>query len=244
MVMIRGKVEGQLAYVLHSYPYRETSLIVEAFTREHGRVALVARGARRPRSAIRGLLLGFQPLILDWSGKGEIFTLLKAEWQGGLPLLSGTALFCGYYMNELIMQLLPREDAHENLFDHYGEMLYRLACCGTGKVPEADLRWFEKCLLQELGYGLLLDQTGNGEPIEPERFYLYEIEHGPVAIDQIHQVSPLIIQGSHLLDLAHDQFADIRSQQAAKNLMRALLNHYLGDVELKTRRIFKELHDL
>ena len=93
--MQRQKVDGQPAYVLHTYPFRETSLIVEAFTRDFGRVALLARGARRPRSAIRGLLLGFQPLELGWAGKGEVLTLMKAEWQGGQPLLSGHALFYG-----------------------------------------------------------------------------------------------------------------------------------------------------
>lgn len=108
--MHRNKVDAQPAYVLHSYPFRETSLIVEAFSRDYGRVALLARGARRPRSAIRGLLMAFQPLELGWAGKGEVQTLMKAEWQGGQPLLTGKALFCAYYLNELLMHLLPRED--------------------------------------------------------------------------------------------------------------------------------------
>lgn len=116
---LRHKVDGQPAFVLHAYPFRETSLIVEVFSRDFGRVALLARGARRPRSALRGLLLGFQPLELGWAGKGEVQTLMKAEWQGGQPLLAGKALFCGYYLNELLLNLLPREDAHERLFSVY-----------------------------------------------------------------------------------------------------------------------------
>ncbi len=96
----RGKVDAQPAWVLHSYPYRETSLIVEVFTRDHGRIALLARGARRPRAAIRGLLLAFQPLEIGWSGKGEVPTLMRAEWVGGQPLLGGEALFCGFYLND------------------------------------------------------------------------------------------------------------------------------------------------
>ena len=103
--MMRNKVDGQSAFVLHTYPFRETSLIVEAFSRNFGRVALLARGARRPRSALRGLLLAFQPLELAWAGKGEVQTLMKAEWQGGQPLLAGKALFCAYYLPELLMRL-------------------------------------------------------------------------------------------------------------------------------------------
>ena len=123
--MHRNKVDSQPAFVLHTYPFRETSLIVEVFSRDFGRVALLARGARRPRSVLRGLLLAFQPLELAWAGKGEVQTLMKAEWQGGQPLLAGKALLCAYYLNELLMQLLPREDAHPRLFSVYAETLLR-----------------------------------------------------------------------------------------------------------------------
>ncbi|HQY55741.1 MAG TPA: DNA repair protein RecO, partial [Dokdonella sp.] len=108
----KGRVDGQPAFVLHTHPFRETSLIVEAFTRDHGRIALVARGARRPRSAMRGLLMAFQPIELGWFGQGEMRTLAKVEWVGGQPLLQAQALLLGYYMNELLLKLLPREDAH------------------------------------------------------------------------------------------------------------------------------------
>jgi DNA repair protein RecO (recombination protein O) len=141
--MQRQKVDGQPAFVLHSYPFRETSLIVEAFTRDFGRIALLARGARRPRSALRGLLMAFQPLEIGWAGKGEVLTLMKAEWQGGLPLLHGEALFCGYYLNELLMHLLPREDAHAKLFSVYADTLRRFAA----GARESDLRCFERALL-------------------------------------------------------------------------------------------------
>ena len=104
--------DDQPAFVLHTYAYRETSLIVEAFTFEYGRVAMVARGAKRPRSELRGLLQGFQPLLLSWAGQQELKTLIKAEWRGGLPLVGGSALLCGFYLNELLLKLLPREDPH------------------------------------------------------------------------------------------------------------------------------------
>lgn len=240
---LRSKVDGQPAYVLHTYPFRETSLIVEVFSRDFGRMALLARGARRPRSAIRGLLMAFQPLEIGWAGKGEVLTLMKAEWQGGQPLLAGEALFCGYYLNELLMHLLPREDAHERLFAGYGEMLARLASDSSGKVREADLRSFEKILLQELGYGLTLNHDSDGERIVAEAFYTYRMEQGPVRL-ALPEGAALVVSGKTLLDLETDDFADPRSRQEAKALMRTLMAYYLAGKELETRKIFRELQEL
>jgi len=241
--MQRSKVDGQPAFVLHTYPFRETSLIVEAFTRDYGRMALLARGARRPRAAIRGLLMAFQPLEIGWAGKGEVLTLMKAEWQGGQPLLSGQALFCGYYLNELLMHLLPREDAHERLFAGYTEMLRRLGADSSGLVHEADLRGFEKILLQELGYGLSLQTDSEGRAVEAEGWYSYRIEEGPVRIPGPRH-GPNAISGKALLAMAADDFSDPRSRQEAKQLMRTLMAYYLSGKELETRKIFKELQEL
>ena len=237
--MHRNKVDGQPAFVLHSYPFRETSLIVEVFSRDFGRVALMARGARRPRSALRGLLLAFQPLELAWAGKGEVQTLMKAEWQGGQPLLSGKALFCAYYLNELLMQLLPREDAHEHLFAVYAQTLRGFA----GGLQEADLRGFERAFLQELGYGLTLESDAQGAPIDVAGNYVYEIENGPVKLARPGN-STLSVSGKTLCDLAHGDFSDPRSLVEAKQLMRALIAHYTDGKGLQTRRIFKELQEL
>ena len=148
------RVDGQAAYVLHLHPYSETSLVVDVFTRDHGRVPLLARGARRPRSAMRGMLMSFQPLELGWFGGGEVKTLAKAEWLGGMPLLGGRCLLLGYYLNELLLKMLPREDAHGALFDAYASALRALA---EGGADAPELRRFEKTLLKELGYGLTLD---------------------------------------------------------------------------------------
>src|ERR1700704_1444793 len=123
----RDRRDEQGAFVLHAYPYRETSLIVEALTAAHGRVALVARGAKRPRSELRGVLQAFQPLSLSWAGGGELKTLIRAEWRGGLPLVSGSALLCGFYLNELLLKLLAREDPHPRLYLEYEDALARLA---------------------------------------------------------------------------------------------------------------------
>ena len=237
--MHRNKVDSQPAFVLHTYPFRETSLIVEVFSRDFGRVALLARGARRPRSALRGLLLAFQPLELAWAGKGEVQTLMKAEWQGGQPLLAGKALFCAYYLNELLMHLLPREDAHERLFSVYAETLRRFAA----SLQESDLRCFERAFLQELGYGLTLDHDAKGVPVDVDGYYAYEIEHGPVRLQRPGN-SALSVSGKTLIDLAHDDFSDPRSLLEAKQLMRTLIAHYTVGKGLETRRIFMELQEL
>jgi len=239
----RSKVDGQPAYVLHSYPFRETSLIVEVFSRDFGRMALLARGARRPRSAIRGLLMAFQPIEIGWAGKGEVLTLMKAEWQGGQPLLSGEALFCGYYLNELLINLLPREDPHEQLFAHYARMLSRLAADPLGKDREADLRSFEKALLQELGYGLTLNRDSAGKPILSEAFYTYRMEQGPVRVEHDEATAHVVV-GKTLLDLDAEDFSDSRSRYESKALMRSLIAYYLSGKELETRKIFKELQEL
>lgn len=240
---LRSKVDGQPAYVLHTYPFRETSLIVEVFTRDFGRMALLARGARRPRAAIRGLLMGFQPLEIGWAGKGEVLTLMKAEWQGGQPLLGGEALFCGYYLNELLMHLLPREDRHPELFIHYAATLLHLAEKKPVGEREADLRRFEKALLQELGYGLTLQHDSTGQAIQPDAPYTYRIEEGPVRLSHREEAVPSI-RGQTLLDLAEGNLAAARSLQEAKALMRSLMAYYLAGKELETRKIFKELQEL
>src|SRR5512139_2216696 len=119
----RTRQEVREAFILHSYPYRETSLLLEVFTRGFGRLSMVARAARSPRSQLRGVLLAFQPLALSWFGRGEVRTLARAEWIGGQPLLHGEALLCGFYLNELLLRMLPREDPHDALFQRYQEAL-------------------------------------------------------------------------------------------------------------------------
>jgi DNA repair protein RecO (recombination protein O) len=228
------------AFVLHSYPYRETSLVVEAFTRAHGRVALVARGARRPRSALRGGLLLFQPLLLNWSGKSELRTLHKAEWQGGLPQLKGDALLCGFYLNELMMKLMPREAPHEPLFENYQQALRKLA---TDNRHAIALRQFEKRLLQEIGYALILDHdTETGDPIDPSREYFYLIERGPVRVNGLN--GPLKLSGSTLLGMLQDDYSNPITLQESRALMRLLINHHLDGQALYTRQLLNDLREL
>jgi len=237
----RSRLDNQPGYVLHTYPFRETSLVVETFTRAHGRVAMVARGAKRPRSALRGNIMAFQPLELSWSGRGELRMLLRAEWQGGQPRLQGRALLCGFYLNELLLKLLPREDAHEQLYLEYQAALARLA---HEPETEAVLRRFEKSLLRELGYALTLDRdSASGSGVDPVKSYAYELERGLVALNGSVQ-SGLVLSGRALLDIERDDYSDPLTLQQAKALMRLLIAHRLEQKPLNSRRIFEELQQL
>jgi DNA repair protein RecO (recombination protein O) len=236
----RNRHQDEPAFVLHSYPFRETSLIIDVFSRSHGRLAIVARGARRPRSSLRGLLMNFQPLLLSWFGKGEVRTLHSAEWQGGQPYLQGTALMCGFYLNELLLNLLAPDDPHEQLFDYYRATLYRLA-------HETDhagtLRCFEKQLLQELGYALVLDrEAGSGRAVQAELCYRYAVERGALPDDG--QSSGFPVLGKTMLDMAADDYSDPVTAQQSKQLMRILLNHHLGGKIVHTRELIKDLQKL
>lgn len=235
----RQRVDQQPGFVLHSYPYRETSLIVEVFSRDHGRIGLVAKGARRPMSQLRGVLMAFQPLFIDWSGGGEMKTLVRAEWQGGQPLLGGQALLCAYYLNELLMRLLPREDAHPALYRAYGDALRALA---DDESRELVLRRFELAMLQELGYGLELESDCDGRPIRPDARYAYIIERGAVPLDDYGiDDDSSVVAGQTLLDMAHGEFRKPESLAGSKALMRRLIQHYLGGQVLQSRRVFTEL---
>ena len=245
--MTRRRVEQEPCYVLHSYPYKETSLIVEVFARRWGRVGLVARGARRPRSALRGLLLAFHRLRLGWSASSELGTLTSAEWSGGFAVLSGVALMSGFYLNELLLRLLPRDDAHEQLFDAYDHGIERLS---AGEAPHEVLRRFERRLLSELGYAPLLEhEAGGGAPIDPRRQYRYEPEHGPVALKNgdlpVHgPEGSCVVSGQTLLDLARDDYANARTRDEARALMRMLIAQRLTGQTLHTRSVLLDLQAL
>jgi len=237
----RNRRQDEISFVLHNYPFRETSLILDVFSRHHGRLAIVARGARRPRSSLRGVLLNFQPLLLSWFGKGEVRTLHSAEWQGGQPYLQGTALMCGFYLNELLLNLLARDDPHPQLFDYYRATLSRLA---HETDHAATLRSFEKHLLQELGYGLVLDREAvSDRPIQAELCYRYIMERGAFP-DGGGNMTGVRVLGKTMLDMVADEYSDPVTAQQSKQLMRMLLNHHLGGKILHTRELIKELQKL
>lgn len=238
---MRRRAEQEPGYVLHSYPYKETSLIVEVFTRSYGRAGLLARGARRPRSAMRGTLLAFHRVSLSWSASGELGTLRAVEWIGGQPGLAGLGLMCGFYLNELLLKLVPREDPHEGLFDAYAESLKRLAAAGS---EETVLRAFERRLLGELGYAPVLDRdAASGAPIDPGRRYVYELDRGPVATNG-ENAGALTLGGQTLLDIARDEYARADTRDEARRLLRTLIAQRLGGQVLHTRAVLMELQDL
>ena len=242
MSVDKQRQEAQSAFVLHSYPYLETSLIVEVFTQNSGRIAVIAKGAKRPTSALRGLLRAFQPLLLSCGGKSELRTLHKAEWQGGQLPLQGTALICGFYLNELLIRLLHRNDPHERLFDCYQEALSDLSAA-SDYIPI--LRRFEQRLLREMGYALTLDHdVSSGKVIKPNQTYCYEIERGPVAASNGNCLFNLQLSGKTLLDMSQGDYSASLTRLQSRILMRALLNHYLGDKPLHTRQLLKEFQQL
>ena len=238
--MSKKRADHEPGFVLHTYAYKETSLIVEAFTRRFGRVALLARGARRPRSAMRGVLLSFQALSLSWSASTELGNLIGAEWSGALRPLRGRGLMCGFYLNELLLRLLAREDAHEALFDYYDDALVRLAV-------ETDLasilRNFEKRMLAELGYAPLLERDAASRPIDPAARYVYEPERGPMLLNN--SISKDVsVSGQTLLDVAADDYGRAETRDEARALMRTLITQRLHGQELHTRVILRDLSDL
>ena len=237
MVATSHRQDNQPVYVLHTYPFKETSLVVELFSREFGRVAALAKGARRPRSAMRGLLQSFQSLTATWSGKNELKTLHSLDWHAGLLMLQGEALMCGFYLNELLLRLLPREDAHEGLFAYYAETLKILA---RGQGYATTLRRFELKLLQELGYAVPLEFDENNQGIVFDKSYSYIAERGACRARN----EGVQLSGKTLLDMASDDYIDIQTQMQSKQLMRVLLAHYLGSQPLHTRQLLIDLQGL
>jgi len=237
-----ARINNEPGFILHTYPFKETSVVAEVFTRGHGRMALIARGARRPASVLRGLMQPFTPLLLSWFGKSELKTLHGAEWQGGLIAPQGRALMCGFYLNELLLRLLARGDAHELLYDRYVGTLDQLAGETSGVDFERILRRFEKNLLSEIGYGATLDaDADSGAPIDPDARYVFQPERG--ALRAIGQPG-CPVSGQTLIDLAADQFERPATLVEAKALMRTLINHTLGAKPLYTRQLLRELTDL
>ena len=238
----RERHDDEPAFVLHTYAYRETSLIVEAFTERHGRVAMVARGAKRPRSEMRGVLQAFQPLALSWAGAGELKTLVKAEWQGGLPLPGGAALLCGFYLNELLLKLLAREDAHPALWREYEAALRALTANQAPGAQAATLRRFELRLLAELGYALTLTRdVARDAPVEAGERYHYAFDRGPQHVAAEPRASWPVVRGETLLALATERYPDADVAAEAKRLMRGILDHYLERRHIFSRRMVRDL---
>jgi DNA repair protein RecO (recombination protein O) len=236
------RVDDESAFVLHTYPYRETSVIVETWTQNHGRVALIARGAKRARSELRGTLQAFQPLTLGWMGARDLKTLTRAEWRGGMPLPVGSALLCAFYLNELLLKLLPREDAHPRLYADYVDALVALAA-GAEQAPL--LRRFELALVAAMGYALnLTHDVDSNASIDPAARYHFTVERGAYRLPARTDQPGLLVHGATLAALAASDYPDAATSGEAKRLMRVVLDHHLETRRLFSRRIVQDLQAL
>lgn len=252
--MAGRRVSHEPAFVLHRYDFSETSLILEAFTRAHGRIALVAKGAKRPSSNFRPVLLPLQPLEISFAGDAEIRTLKGAEWSGGHVMPTGDALLSGLYLNELLMRLIARDDPHPPLFDVYADAVRVLASRHGEEALEPVLRAFELLLLRHIGLLPLLDrQTLTLTPLAADARYALVPEGGLREIDASEQRSTLGADEwaslQHALD--DDEAPFIATLHACAPLLpdlkpqlRALLNHYCGGAPLRTRQMMVDLQRL
>ncbi len=238
MVMRTERVELQPAYVLHHRPYRNTSRLLEVFSQDHGRFGMVARGVSSHRSRLQGRLQPFRPLLLSWYSRGELATMTGAEPDGVPLMFSGAILMSGFYLNELLLRLTGRHVSYSRLFQVYHQTLNLL---GETRVNQEALRIFECHLLEELGYGMILDQdVETGQPIQPDAYYCYHIERGPVKL-LAGQDCDLRIAGSSLMALAGGVLHSDQSLKDARRLMRTVLTFYLGDKPLHSRELFLSL---
>ncbi|EKT67157.1 DNA repair protein RecO [Providencia alcalifaciens] len=226
----------QRAFVLHSRPYSETSLLIDFFTEGEGKIRLLAKGARRNRSPLRGCLQPFTPLLIRWSGKGEIKTLISADPVSLALPLSGTVLYSGLYLNELTARVIEFGTPYSALFFDYLQCLQILA--GSERTPESALRQFELALLSYLGYGVdFLHCAGSGEPVTDAMTYRYREEKGFIGSLVIDQ---LTFTGKQLKALAEREFPDADTLKAAKRFTRIALKPYLGGKPLKSRELFRQ----
>ncbi len=247
------RTHSQPAYILHTHAYQNTSLIVDAFTANFGRVRFVAKGAKRLKSSFAGKVQVFTPLLLSWMGKGDLYTLTDAEFAADsqtsyvntqLPL-RGSVLFSAYYLNELLLRFVTLEDPHPELFYYYTNALESLS---VRKNIETVLRIFEKQLLQETGYSLVLNHAiDTGKPIEALKTYHYILTEGPESQLADSELSSkrhldyagIYIDGKTLLELESGSFSSQQTLKQAKQLMRAIIALHLGDKPLKTRALFQ-----
>lgn len=223
-------------FVLHRRDFGNTSLLIEVFSAEEGRLPVLAKGAKRGRRSTAADLQPFRPLWLGWVGRGEVKTLVRTEPAGAPHELPGTALFCGFYLNELLMRLVGRHDPQEGLFAFYHAALAELA---QGVDLDSALRRFELHLLRELGYGIMLDQDAvSGEAVLPRLRYVYEPESG--LREDAGPCNGFTVSGETLLMLAAGKSLQGVQAREARELLRRLLRPHLGERPLKSRELFRQ----
>jgi len=231
-----GEKALQPAYVLHTRRYRESSLIVELLSARQGRCAVLAKGALGSRKAMGNLLQPFVPLLVDWKGRGELPVLTRCEAVASGSGLTGRGLYCGMYINELVLRLCERNDPHSALFPAYVTCVEALANADqVNAALEPILRQFELALLDELGLGVQLQYDLTGAPVDPTGHYHYVLESGPAPTGEARDA----YSGRTLLGLAAGELDDPLLQREARALMRTILDNYLGGRPLRSRELFQ-----
>jgi len=232
-------VDFSPAFILHQRVFRESSFLLDIFSRDHGRISLVAKGVRKQKRSQAGLLQIYQPLLLSWQGRRDLQTLTAVEPNGPAYLLRAESALCGLYINELMMKLLPVGESESDLYIDYQKALFGLQ---EALQNEITLRLFEKQLLSHLGYGLVLDQdVETGEPIDDGKDYYYVADEGLYCWQTGQQRNR--ISGRSLQHLVTEQDFDEKSLNEIKQLMRMVIHFYLGDKPLRSRELFSQLHD-
>lgn len=233
------RVDNQPAYILHQRPFRDTSQILEVFTKEHGRISVMSRGSRAPKSRLKSVLQPFRALVVNWTGRGEMPTLTGAESASqSVSFLQGKSLACALYINELVMYLTYKHDVHESLFSQYHQTINSLF---EADKLEQELRLFELALLDNLGVSIdLLHVVDTGEKIKAESEYFFQIEQGLYEkhTQKNFNNSP-VVSGESLLAISDGNFDNLRTLKDAKSLMRYIINHYLAGKSLKSRELFR-----
>jgi DNA repair protein RecO (recombination protein O) len=227
------------AFILHGRPYRETSLLLDVFSEEYGRVSLIAKGVRNSKPTARAAILQpFVPLLISWQGKTELMTLTWAETHGASFSLRGDCLLAAFYLNELMNHVVAKHDPHPKLYEVYYKTLVGLQ---TQPLQQHVLRIFEKKILEELGYGLQLLKTTNNTDFSQDKYYRFYPEHGfELCKNDINQLDVAIFSGKSLLAIAAEQLIEADVVKDAKRLMRLALKPLLAGKELNSRSLFME----
>ena len=239
--MNAGRKPLEPAYVIHRRAYSDTSMIVELLTAEQGRVSVLARGVKRGKSQKALLLQPFRSLHVSWTGRGELPVLTAAEEAGKALHLQGEALACGYYVNELVYHLVPKFEPAPELFTHYWPTIQ--GCCEAA-TRQADLRYFEVALLEQLGLAPTLDHDiVTGRATDIDSIYYYRVPEGPVPAN-VANGNGIEISGASLMNIAALDFSETATQTEAKRLTRALLHYHLDGKEVLSRALFKSFSKL
>lgn len=232
------RVQQEPGYILHHRPFRDSSQILDIVTRDHGKIAVVARGSRGHRSRLAGVLRPFLPLKVSWVAKTDLGTLTGAEANGPPVGMVGDAIFSAYYVNELLLHFLHRYDPQPEIFLLYEEVIKALV--NTDNVA-ASLRSFELEFLSLLGYAVNLDhEFASLDSLDDERHYEYRMEQGPVPVER--SEGALVFKGAVLKGIAEQRFDEADILRAANRLLREIISFHLGGKELKSRKVLMELH--